>query len=215
MGNSIISREIRVIIFITLLSFSLKSQPELKGTSSSLISDTTKKKIVSDRLNHFSYGIMFNQYGGDNGVALDITSPYFDVSDNHNGEEFGAFRITAGVNDMYGVLPGGTNSTMFPYYVFHLGFIDRIFIIKQKIALLGDFGGTLILPNSQTSSQSTLWGGYILPGVEFYSSLRKAVFFEMGGTLNQSCIADKLMGEPHYYTNRVGFIMAVGGRLYL
>lgn len=180
------------------------------------------KKIIPNRLNNFSYGVNFNQYGGDFGLGIDITSSYIDGGDNSEGEESGALRLTAGENLISGVLAGETNTSSFGYSVIRLGVVDRKFIVSKKIALIFEEGGTLILPSSRMTGQSTRWGGYIIPSVEFYSSKCTSIIFQMGAAVGQACIADKLVGEPNYYTTYsysnnyegAGFLVSVVLRRY-
>lgn len=208
--NTRFLKKIVTILFIALVSIALKAQTD------------TIKKIVPDKLNHFSVGVNFDQYGGNDGSAFDITSPYFDISDNHDGSTFGAFRLTAGADVISGTLPGETNVSVFRYYVFNLGAMEKKVMVKQRIALFVDVGGTLILSNNQFTSQSTRWGVCILPGIEFYPSLHTGVFFEMGfADTFENYVADKLVGEPYYYINYYtpgngfGFMVSVGYHIYI
>jgi hypothetical protein len=205
-----VSKKILAIVYVAFSSVTMMAQ-----------NDSTKK-ITSDKLNHFSYGVNFNQCGGDFGMGIDITSFYFDGGDNDDGDDFGAFRLTAGENFISGVLTGETNISAFGYSVIRLGIVDRKFIISKKIAVIYEEGGTLVLPSSKISSQSNRLGLYLLPSVEFYSSKCTSIIFQMGADVGQACIADKLVGEPNYFTTNsyankyigAGFLAAVLLRRY-
>lgn len=174
---------------------------------------STYAQSDAERINHFSYGISYDRFNEDNGLAFDITTPYLNLSENKN-ESFCALRLTYSMNDNYIVLPGEVNSSALPYNVIHLGWVARKTIIKQKIFCFLEMGPSVIFPNNQLTVATTRWGGYLLPGVEFVYASRFAFFFEMGGGFNQPCIADKLPDEP-YYIHNGSFIEAGGFRLYL
>ena len=73
-------------------------------------------------------------------------------------------------------------------------------------------GGILtILPNSDFSSQSSIFGGYGLFGFEFKPIPKFAYFIELGGA-GTGATADKIAGKP-IYSN--GFLTCVGLRLKL
>jgi len=196
-------KKIGAILFIVFLGLTVMAQKD------------SIKKITPDRLNHFSLGLGFHQDAGNYGAAFDVTSPYIDLSDSTSRDIFCAFRFSCGVNEIYGLLPDETTTSVFRYNVFKLGVLEKKIIVKQKIALFGEVGGTLILPNTynKISSQSSQWGLYEVAGVEFYPSLHAGVFFEMGfDEAFNKCIADKLVGGPYYYPN--GFALAVGYHRY-
>jgi hypothetical protein len=200
------------IFYITLINLSVHAQK-----------DSLKKKILHDNLNHVGIGAAFNEFGGNDGAALDITSPYFDMSDSNTGVSFMAFKFTFNENAVSGILPGQTSPSAYRYKVLNLGVVEKKIIVKQAVALFWDFGGTLILPNIQFTSQSNRWGIYELAGVEFYPSLYTGVSFEMGFTETGKLIADKLEGEPYYYINNYfndskageSFLLSVGIHFYL
>lgn len=208
--NTRFLKKIVTILFIALVSIALKAQ-----------TDTTRR-VISDKLNHFSIGANFHQYGTNDGDGLDVTSPYFDISDNHNWKQSVAVRLKYDICAFTGILQGEGTASKFSYSIISLGFVEKQLIIPQKLSFIMEFNGSLLLPESQMSSEPTRWGASWLPGIEIYLTSHTSVLFEMGiGGTFQSCIADKLVGRPYYYyTNENGggeapFLLSFGVHLYL
>ncbi len=203
-----VSKKILAIVCVAFSSLTMMAQKD------------TIKKNVSDRLDNFSFGLALNQYGGNNGAGFTITSPHF--HDSTDDLVSIAIRLTLGANHIEGILPSETNISDFIYYPINLGITEEKIIIRQKILLYWEVGGTFILANNQYTSEPTRWGMYVLPGVELYPSLHSGVFFEMGFSITQKCIADKLIGDSYYYmtdysTSKIGsgLLLAVGFHDYL
>lgn len=170
---------------------------------------------TADWLSHFSYTLDVDRFGGDPAVSIGITSPFLKLKRNERMANDFAFTFSATVGDVYGILPGTTKTTMYPYYIYRLGGIERKFLVENKIAVLWEFGGTLVAPNVQFSGQSLRWGGYTVGGAEFYFSSKAGFFMMMGTAYGQPCVADKLVGQPNYYVGNIGFIEVAGVNLFL
>ena len=150
--------------------------------------------------NKLEIGFNLSQYQKDFGLGLHLISPYFIKS---------TIAIKVGANIQWLEYINGTETTWATYQNFQLGIRGRSVIVSDKIFIYGEGGFITILPNSNFSSESSVFGGYGLFGFEFKPSPKFAYFIELGG-VGTGATADKIAGKP-IYSN--GFLTNVGFRI--
>ncbi len=145
-------------------------------------------------------GIAINQFQRDFGIGLNLVSPYF--ANNK-------VAIRAGANLQWLQHIKDNETTWSPYGSFQLGIRGRQPIIEDKIYLYGEGGSTVLLPNSNFSTEKTHWGGYGLFGFEFWATGKFGYYAELGA-MGTGAKADKLPAAPIYAN---GFTSSVGCRI--
>ena len=160
----------------------------------------TTQITAQTKPNNLEIGLNLSQYQQDFGLGLHLISPYF-----FNEK----VAIKAGVNLQWFENFNGTKTTWTTYQNFQLGIRGRSTIVIDKIFIYGEGGVLTILPNSDFSSQGSVFGGYGLFGFEFKPTPKFAYFIELGG-VGTGATADKIAGEP-IYSN--GFLTNVGFRI--
>ncbi|HET8858906.1 hypothetical protein [Marivirga sp.] len=150
--------------------------------------------------NKLEIGFNVSRYQKDIGLGLHLISPYF-IKEK--------IAIKAGANLLWFEYFNGSETTFSLYQNFQLGIKVRNAIFSDKLFMYGEGGFLTILPNSAFSSESSVFGGYGLFGIEFRPSQKAAYFVELGG-VGSGAIADKIAGEPKYSN---GFLINVGYRI--
>ncbi len=150
--------------------------------------------------NRTEIGFGISQYQKDFGVGLHAISPYFLRK---------MVAIKAGANMLWFEYSNGTETTLTTYQNIQLGIRGRSNSVTQNISIYGEGGVLLLLPNSDFSSQSSVFGGYGLFGFEFRIAPGFAYFIELGG-VGTGATADKLASKP-IYSN--GFLTNVGMKI--
>lgn len=152
---------------------------------------------TQNNLNNTEIGFNISQYQKDFGIGLHVISPYF---------LYKTIALKAGANIQWFEHFNGSEIAWSLYQNIQLGMRGRAAPVAQNIAIYGEGGIFLILPNSDFSSQSSVFGGYGLFGFEFRVLPRLAYFIELGG-VGTGATADKIAGQP-IYSN--GFLINVG-----
>ena len=148
-------------------------------------------------LNRSEIGFSICQYQKDFGISLHWISPYF---------MWKSLAIKAGVNLLWFENFNGTETTFTPYQNIQVGMRGRSALVSHNISIYGEGGILIILPNSDFSSETTVFGGFGVFGFEFRIMPRFAYFIELGG-VGTGATADKIAGKP-IYSN--GFLTNVG-----
>lgn len=147
--------------------------------------------------NKFEIGFNARQYQKDFGVGLHVRSPYW------AGQ---TIALKVGANLQWLEHFNGTETTWSPYQNFQLGIRGRSIAISDHIAVYGEGGVMIIVPNSDFSSQGADVGGYGLFGFEFKPTSKLAYFVELGGA-GSGATADKTESKSIYSH---GFLTSVG-----
>jgi len=122
--------------------------------------------------NKLEIGFNISQYQKDFGVGIHMISPYFIKT---------AVAIRAGTNIQWFENFNGTETTLTTYQNIQLGIRGRRVMVTQNISVYGEGGSFIILPNSDFSSQRSVFGGYGLFGFEFKIVPGFGYFIELGG----------------------------------
>jgi hypothetical protein len=122
--------------------------------------------------NKLEIGFNMSQYQKDFGVGIHFISPYF-IKKN--------VAIRAGTNIQWLENFNGTETTVTTYQNIQLGIRGRRVMVTHNISIYGEGGSFIILPNSDFSSQGSVFGGYGLFGFEFKIVPRFGYFIELGG----------------------------------
>ncbi len=147
--------------------------------------------------NNLEIGFNISQCQKDFGFGVQIISPYFMRK---------TIAIRAGASILWFENFNGTETTLTTYQSIQLGLRGRSVIVNHNISIYGEGGSFMVLPNSDFSSQRSVFGGYGLLGFEFRIVPRFAYFIELGG-VGTGATADKIAGKPIYAT---GFLTNVG-----
>lgn len=147
--------------------------------------------------NKTEIGFNISQYQKDFGFGLHVISPYFFSK---------TVAIKAGTNIQWFENSNGTETALTTYQNIQLGMRGRSTLVNHNISIYGEGGVLIILPSSDFSSQSSVFGGYGLFGFEFRIVPGFAYFIELGG-VGTGATADKIASKP-IYSN--GFLTNVG-----
>lgn len=141
-------------------------------------------------------GFQLNNYAGDFGLGINVSSPYL----------FGeGVRLKARVNAMFLEYIENGETTWEPYLNVTVGSFTSA-RISDAVGLYGEGGLIVVFPSDQFSSTSSHFGGYGLFGFEFYFSDSFTYFIEAGG-IGVGAVANKVENKP-IYSN--GFLTSVG-----
>lgn len=165
-----------------------------------LSAQTEAKCSIRSIPNKLEVGFNISQYQKDFGVGLHLISPYFLME---------SVAIKAGTNLQWLENFNGKETTWTPYQNIQLGTRGRSFNVTQNIAIYGEGGIVILLPNRDFSAQQTIIGGYGLIGFEFKIIQKFGYFIELGG-VGTGATADKIAGMP-IYSN--GFLTNVGFKI--
>jgi len=147
--------------------------------------------------NKLEIGFNISQYQNDFGIGVHVISPYVFRR---------TFAIKAGTNIQWFENFNGAETTLTTYQSIQLGIRGRRVIVTHHISVYGEGGSFIILPNSDFSSQRSVFGGYGLFGFEFKIVPGFAYFIELGG-VSTGATADKVENKPIYSS---GFLVNVG-----
>ncbi len=142
-------------------------------------------------------GFHISQFQNDFGLGLHVISPYFLRS---------MVAIKAGANVQWLEHLDGDEITWTTYQNIQLGVRSRSVIVTDQIFIYGEGGILTILPNSDFSSESAVFGGYGVFGFELKPAQKFGYFIELGG-VGTGARADEVAGKP-IYSN--GFLINVG-----
>lgn len=159
--------------------------------------DEGNRGIAPTIPNRFEIGFNISQCQKDFGFGVNVISPYFMRK---------TIAIKAGTSILWFENFNGSETVMTTYQNFQLGMRGRSIIVNHNISIYGEGGTFIVLPNSDFSSQRSVFGGYGLFGFEFRIVPRVAYFIELGG-VGTGATADKIAGKPIYST---GFLTNVG-----
>lgn len=152
--------------------------------------------------NDLSIGFQLNEYGGDFGMGLNVTSPYFFK---------GNVAVRLRGNLMFLEHLDALQTTWTPYSNLTLGLVSGGSRVGKNIRLYGEGGVIMLIPSADFSSQETEFGGYGLFGFEFYMFDRGNYFIEIGG-VGTGARADIAPLDP-IYSN--GLLISTGFRVHL
>ncbi len=182
-------RDVALLFFcaVSLLTPDLANAQSACTTNDSAQTNSNKLEI----------GFNMSQYQNDFGVGIRVISPYFIRK---------AVAIRAGTNIQWFENFNGTETTLTTYQNIQLGIRGRRVMVTHNISVYGEGGSFIILPNSDFSSQRSVFGGYGLFGFEFKIVQGFGYFIELGG-VSTGATADKIENKP-IYSN--GFLANVG-----
>jgi hypothetical protein len=179
-----------ISLIISLISFALV----LQAQSNENIGGST----------HFKIGYSVNQFQHDFGIGVNLTSPYF-------LKQSIALKASGNLNWLQNIPLSSFETTWTNYQSYRLGITSKRSWITNTIAIYGEGGLTMIIPNKKFSGESVVMGGYGVFGFEFYVNKRFNYFIELGG-IGTGATAEKATNKP-IYSN--GFITSVGFRVSL
>jgi len=165
--------------------------------TSGLAHGQTETDVVPTTPNRLEVGVNVSQYQKDFGIGVHVISPYFFKK---------CVAIRAGTNIQWLENFNGTETNLTTYQNIQIGIRGRRVTVTDNISVYGEGGSFIILPNSDFSSKSSVFGGYGLFGFEFKMVPRFAYFIELGG-VSTGAVADKAVSQPIYSS---GFLINVG-----